>query len=384
MIALGYLIVAYTSRELVCTHSFSAATLPIDKPAKRDLIAIHRAWFKAIREGDIPTFKHLQSTYNIDPNIKNEADIYALHYAVLCRQLFMVKELIAAGALPEQRDGAGQTTLHLAVRYNMLDIVDYLIEKKVALNLFNKAQQTALHLAIWLGYRKIALALINSPACALHLPDGNLQTPLHLALLWMEDNSIAQVLIEKKVPLDVQDILGNTPLGLAALNHNLDLVRIIILHNADVNIANNDLQTPLHLVLHRPLTAKNVLLSPIDYDLFAIRQPFFPIYPPYYAQTHTFFPEEYLLYPADQYTPKNRLAIVEALHKAGATVDLQDHYGNTPLHYIAYWNNLQALACLDVKDPSCLKKKNHQQETALDIATQRGYLTMMKKLRKHY
>ena len=361
-------------------HFSAAAIRHRRRSAKATSPAICAAWFQAIEEGNIATFENLLNTYHIDPNTQNNAGIYALHWAIIHHHLSIVQKLLAAGANPTLQDGKGQTALHVAAQHNQVQIVDYLIAQKVNLNIQDKDKQTALHLAIYHNHSSIALSLINNPTSLLHLPDANRQTPLHLALLWTCDNSIAKALIEKKMPLDVQDILGNTPLGLAALNHNADMVNRLVASNADVNLANNYLETPLHLVLNRSLAPTSALPYPNSYALYTSGHPFYPSHYPRYPVGHALFPPGYLLYPEGQYTQKNRLAIVQALHQAGAKVNVQDHYGNTPLHYTAYFNNLPALEVLAMENAPYLNAKNHQQETALHIATRRRYVDMVEKL----
>ena len=66
----------------------------------------------------------------------------------------------------------------------------------------------------------------------------------------MEDHSIVKFIVERlpKNPtliLDAQDSYGNTPIHLAFLNSNLDIIRELVQRKAKLEIRNNDEMTPI-------------------------------------------------------------------------------------------------------------------------------------------
>lgn len=52
---------------------------------------------------------------------------------------------------------------------------------------------------------------------------------------------------KKEVELNVQDDKGYTPLMYAITNHNLNMVKLLVEHGADVNLCNNNGQSPLEI-----------------------------------------------------------------------------------------------------------------------------------------
>lgn len=84
-------------------------------------------------------------------------------------------------------------------------------------------------------------------------------TPLHLAAI-LNNFKIAALLIKAGAKVDAQDILGASPLH---YTQNTDIILLLIKHDANYNIKDNDKLTPLDWSIRFDDEAKTQLLSEI-------------------------------------------------------------------------------------------------------------------------
>ena len=125
----------------------------------------------------------------------------------------------------EMRGNYDNTLLHLTAQHDQLEMTKRLIETGVDVNCTNKFGQTIAHVA----------ALCGSEKCLKYV----CQYFPHL--------------------LNKQDKAGQTSLYCAARNDQLRLVRLLIGHNVDVNIRNEDGLTPLDLTLYWNHLTKGII-----------------------------------------------------------------------------------------------------------------------------
>ncbi|KAI2662908.1 hypothetical protein H4Q32_001886 [Labeo rohita] len=125
------------------------------------------------------------------------------------------KELIEAGYDVRQPDKENVTLLHWAAINNRADIVKYYISKGAVIDqLGGDLNSTPLHWAIRQGHLSMVIQLMRYGADPL-LADGEGYRGLHLAVLF-QHMPIAAYLMAKGQEVDSPDINGQTPLMLAA------------------------------------------------------------------------------------------------------------------------------------------------------------------------
>jgi ankyrin repeat protein len=76
-------------------------------------------------------------------------------------------------------------------------------------------------------------------------------TVLHLAVSERSDAECAKSFLEKGLPVDAQDNLGNTPLHKAVAASVLEAVEALLEYKADVDARNHQGMTPFHELLYR-------------------------------------------------------------------------------------------------------------------------------------
>jgi ankyrin repeat protein len=81
-----------------------------------------------------------------------------------------------------------------------------------------------------------------------NIKDNNQRTPLHRAAI-RGHIIIAKLLVEANAHVNTKDCSGNTPLHLALEDDHIELAVMLARdHKGDVNIENNDGNTPLDMV----------------------------------------------------------------------------------------------------------------------------------------
>ena len=145
---------------------------------------------------------------------------------------------------------------------------------------------------------------------------------------------LAEKLLNMGARVDPQDCNGATPLHIACANGPLELVQILLKHNAIVNKKDKWNYTPLH----------------------------------------------------DTLDSKAIISIVEILLENGADIDARNGLGQTPLHQALHIavskRNVQILKCL-IANGANINKQNGHDETPLHWACSNGYLEGVIELLKH-
>jgi serine/threonine-protein phosphatase 6 regulatory ankyrin repeat subunit B len=170
---------------------------------------------------------------------------------------------------------------------------------------------TALYIATLWSEDDVVKALIEHGA-NVNVADDNGWTALRIAAHFGRLTTVQALLGAPEININAQDSEGSTALYIAALNGNYDVVKELINHGANVNLANNDRWTPLISATGKGhLTTIQALLSVPGININ--------------AKNDGGLTALYIAALNDNYD------VVKALIKQGADVDITDNHGQTPM-----------------------------------------------------
>lgn len=183
---------------------------------------------------------------NASCNVKETAFGYTpLHMAVNVKDPLIAQILVDNGADLEDEDNAGMSPLLLAINQNDLLFVNFLIELGADLHhLCSRTLNYPLNIAANLGLVAIVKALLKQGADPSRVAPGMANLPIHSAAGSQHANTpelidklkeIVELLIENGSEVDVPDKDGNTPIHLALKVNNFKVVEVLIKEGAAVN-----------------------------------------------------------------------------------------------------------------------------------------------------
>uniref|UniRef100_A0A8C0FMC1 Ankyrin repeat domain-containing protein 1 n=1 Tax=Bubo bubo TaxID=30461 RepID=A0A8C0FMC1_BUBBB len=184
-------------------------------------------FFRAALQNKMPVIEKYLSDKG-DPNVCDEYKRTALHRACSEGHLEVVKKLVEAGALLEQKDMLESTALHWACRGGNLDVLKFLLDKGINRNARDKLLSTPLHVAVRTGQYDCGEHLIACEA------DLNFHLPLKIPSYTVRDGP--------------------------QLNR-YKMIRLLILYGADLTIKNCQGKTPMDLVLQWQNGTKEIFNS---------------------------------------------------------------------------------------------------------------------------
>ncbi|WP_419198621.1 ankyrin repeat domain-containing protein [Wolbachia endosymbiont of Rhagoletis cingulata] len=161
--------------------------------------------------------------------------------APLKNHLHVMKCSIGNRNILEIRDNSGRVPLHCAASNGKLDMVKYFIdEEKVDVNIKDNGYWTPLHWASWGGHLDVAKYLVDKRA-NINAKDKSSKIPLNVAID-QKHNDVVKYLEQAQLDL-------NKELLIAAKGGDLNKVIDLISKGANVNVKDNNDDTPLHLAV---------------------------------------------------------------------------------------------------------------------------------------
>ncbi|XP_014228709.1 serine/threonine-protein phosphatase 6 regulatory ankyrin repeat subunit A-like [Trichogramma pretiosum] len=185
-----------------------------------------------------------------------------LHLAQNNNKKEVVKLLLKNGANLILADKDGTTPLHLICdRFIDEDWTEEFFEicsdrlQTVEIDVRNKEGHTPLSLALMSNSNKAVETLLRNGADP-NLTNEEGQTPLHMIGGWTREVAVKTFLdisdaVNRPVQVDARDNEGNRPLHVAAKRGSDDAIELLLRRGADPNLANEEGQTPLHLICKR-------------------------------------------------------------------------------------------------------------------------------------
>ncbi|CAB0043461.1 unnamed protein product [Trichogramma brassicae] len=245
--------------------------------------ASSRPWTRAKCSGVLPD-SSLASTLHLDVHsLSSKIDIFddnewtsrwrvdardesgrtPLHLALVHGRLDAVEWLLRRGADPNTTDEDGSTLLHiLSQRSSDINLVKTFFEicektgRPLQVDARDNWRRTPLHLALTYDRIKMAEVLLRRDADpSLTTNEGS--TPLHIICQKKKDHHSAKILFEvcdelrKSIDVNAQDISYRTPLSLALMYGDEELVELLLRRGAYPNTVDDDGLTVLHLICRR-------------------------------------------------------------------------------------------------------------------------------------
>ena len=228
----------------------------------------------------------------------------------------------------------------------------------------DKYRKTALHYAAELGYVSMVKYLIKK--IDPNSQDQSGMTPLHLAALNNQVEVIEALLSESEaVNVNEVDNLFRTPLYLACENSRAEALDALLKHGARHDIRPRNARSLISCaVIRRDPRVLESLLGIEDIDIF-------------FPDMNNWTPVHY----AAQLGRMSFLHLFYGLDPSCLTA--KDTKGRTPFHIAALWNQIEVVCfCLDIEDfdPNVTDDDGN---TALHLAVRRNYVQMAKLLQAH-
>ena len=169
-----------------------------------------------------------------------------------------------------------------------------------------------------------------------------------------ELGEIAEYLIAHGADVDARDELQHTPLHLASMLNNFEVVKVLIDNGADVNAKNAEGQTPLHLHTRGSYTGWESGKILIDNGANLNAQ-----------DENGETPLHYLTLRGEP-----NIELAEYMIRRGAEINIPNKNGNTALHYAARFARIDTIDMLLflIKNGGNLRIENKEGHCPLDVA----------------
>jgi len=298
----------------------------VDAKDNRGWSAMHRAALV-----DNPSFMEaLVAIPSIDLDCPDIFGCPPLIGAARCGNTSSVAALLGAGAninIREDELGARGNALMRAADYDCVGVVHLLIKRGIDWNAKDTMNRSAVHSASINGSARSLAALLDLPNIDINLQDVYGNTPLHDAAGHC-DYSALQVLLDKGVSIGIRNRRGKTPLDTARANGRKINVSILKEKYAE------ELAMPKRSLTGMSLQEPSLIQAAQQGDEAAVDSILAT-----FKEDRTIDIEEKDDWlgrtPLQHATDAGFLRIVKKLHKAGATINVQDRFGRTAIQIAA-------------------------------------------------
>jgi len=145
-----------------------------------------------------------------------------------------------------QKDQITTEILHDLVKYNHIKLVNQIISKcSIDINC-KQEDKHILHVAVQQENTDLIKTLLLSPNLLLNEQDENEETPLHLAVIYNNSEILSILLDDNRTDPNIGQLVGITPLHIATEKPNNTLAILLKYSSVDVNVSDSFHNTPLH------------------------------------------------------------------------------------------------------------------------------------------
>lgn len=293
----------------------------------------------------------------------------ALDIACSAGHAVIVELLLQRGAVANAVGKQGQTLLNIASALGNGKIVQLLLRHGAPVNPENVEKPSALGQACYNGHLDVANMLLDAGASIDWTGTGGSNTPLMLASA-QGHVVVAEWLLVQGAMVNKTNNAASTALHLAARRGHTPVVRLLLDKGAEVDPKNASHQTPLVIAIaeKRSDIAKLLLLHKANAEQTV-------------GETNTSVLHFAIATVAGQNegVQRQQVAVIELMLQQGASADLPNENGNTPL-MVASSLNLHTVVSLLRNFSVQVNHQNHEGDTAIHIACRHGHHLVVKEL----
>nr|CCC95088.1 predicted ankyrin repeat family protein [Trypanosoma congolense IL3000] len=186
----------------------------------------------------------------------------ALHFAAFNGDLDMLYMLLEYKPTLHLKNYDGNTPMIMAAKVRQHKAIKVLVDAGADVNFRTPTGGTAAHFAASMGHADTVRYLVELGADVMHL-DCETGSILHWAAHSGDVECMGAIIYEFKVPIDIKDSNGGTPLFTALYMKKVEAVEFLLEHGADPQIViEGDMSTPLHIAVeHSNAECVKLLLS---------------------------------------------------------------------------------------------------------------------------
>lgn len=191
----------------------------------------HNALLQAAVINDVHGVKDAIA-HGVSVNTTNSHGLTGLHFAALHGYSDMIQEFINDGAYINQTTVDGLQPLHLAAMAQQINVIDTLVNAHAAINAVDYLGNTALHYAVQNGGSTDLVTKILDAGAWIDTVNKHGETALHLAAEAGNVDAV-KVLVAHHANLTIQDAKGETAADEAISSNHLDIATFLKQQNAD-------------------------------------------------------------------------------------------------------------------------------------------------------
>lgn len=318
----------------------------------------------AVEKGHIEAVKLLGSEFNANVNAEKNNGYTPLHVAAENGHVEMVKLLVSdLCADLNARVGGGLTPLHVAVQKGHTEVVKLLVSELGADTNITFDSLTLLHSAAKNNHVELVKFLLSVPGTDLNARTSIGCTPLFIAVI-SGNIEIVELLGRFGADTTVKILNGYVPLHEAVSQGNIDIVRLLVSElGADINAKGKDGATPLMVASCFSQIEIIKLLVSLGADMKVKSDD---------GST--------LLHVAAQ---QGHVELVKYLvAELGADTRAKNNIDYTPLFFAAYMGHVEVVKLLGSEFRAEVNVKDGKGYTPLHEAAGKGYIEMVKLLVK--